>query len=113
MVLVMPRKIGLSAQFSHFIGQDPQGPVEFDALIDAVMQVHLPVRSIFARPQVPLAKLLSLRAGDVIPVCLPDFLPVTVAGRQFAHGTVGEAGGRAAIKINSIESLQKGLPHHA
>jgi flagellar motor switch protein FliM len=77
-------------------------PVWRDKLTDAVMKVQLPVRSIFARPEISLARLMTLRAGDIIPVCLPDNLPMTVAGRLFAHGTVGEAGGRAAIRIEKI-----------
>jgi flagellar motor switch protein FliM len=78
-------------------------PVWRDKLTDALMHVHLPVRSIFARPELPIAKLLTLQSGDIIPVCLPSYLPVTVAGRIFAHGTVGESSGRAAIRIEKME----------
>ena len=77
-------------------------PVWRGKLSDAVMHVQFPVRSIFARPELSAAKLVTLQAGDIIPVCLPSHLPVTVAGRLFAHGTVGEAGGRAAIRIKNI-----------
>lgn len=84
----------------------PADPVWRDRLSDAVLEVRLPMRSIFARPELPLAQLLSLKAGDVIPVCLPSHIPVTVAGRLFAQGTVGESGGRAAIKIEKIEQGQ-------
>jgi flagellar motor switch protein FliM len=72
-------------------------------LANAVMNVRLPVRTIFARPELPLSQLMSLMPGDIIPICLPNHLPVTVSGRHFAHGTVGETGGRAAIKIDRIE----------
>jgi flagellar motor switch protein FliM len=78
-------------------------PVWRDRLTEAVTEVRLPMRSIFARPELPLGQLLALKAGDVIPICLPSHIPVTVAGRLFAHGTVGESGGRAAIKIEKIE----------
>ena len=44
-----------------------------------------------------------LAPGDFIPVCLPTRVPVTVAGRLLAHGTIGEANGRAAIKIDKLE----------
>ena len=49
------------------------------------------------------ADLLALRPGDVIPISLPQHIPLTVAGRLFAHGTLGEADGRAAIRISRIE----------
>jgi flagellar motor switch protein FliM len=78
-------------------------PIWRDRLSDAVLEVRLPMRSIFARPELPLGQLLSLKAGDVIPVCVPNHIPITVAGRLFAQGTVGESGGRAAIKIEKIE----------
>jgi flagellar motor switch protein FliM len=76
------------------------------AFSKAVMQAQLPVRTIFARPELPLTKLLTLKAGDVIPLALPDRLPVTVAGRHFASATIGEVNGRAAI---CIEKMEEGL----
>jgi flagellar motor switch protein FliM len=78
-------------------------PVWRDKLTDALMHVHLPVRSIFVRQELPLTKLLNLQSGDIIPVCLPKHLPMTVSGRIYAHGTVGEASGRAAIRIEKME----------
>jgi flagellar motor switch protein FliM len=84
-------------------------PVWAERLSDAVMQVRLPMRSIFARPEMPLSRLLTLQPGDVIPVCLPNHIPVTVAGRLFAQGSVGESSGRAAIRI---EKLEQGFMNH-
>ena len=78
-------------------------PVWQSRLSDAVMQIRLPVRTIFARPELPLAQLLTLRPGDIIPVCLPNQVPITIAGRVFARGSVGDSNGRTAIKIERIE----------
>ena len=78
-------------------------PVWRARLSDAVLQARLPIRTIIARPTVPLTRLMSLAPGDFIPVCLPTRVPVTVAGRLLAHGTIGEANGRAAIKIDKLE----------
>jgi flagellar motor switch protein FliM len=72
-------------------------------LQDAVLQAHFPMRAVFARIELPLAQLLILKAGDVLPICLPKQVPVTVAGRHFAMATVGEASGRTAIKIERME----------
>jgi flagellar motor switch protein FliM len=72
----------------------------------AALNVRLPVRTIFARPEISFARLLSLKTGDIIPLLLPQHVPVTVAGRQFALGNIGEANGRAAIKI---EKMQEGF----
>lgn len=72
-------------------------------LSDAVMQARLPVRTVIARPTLGLSQLMALAPGDFIPVTLPARVPVTVAGRLLAHGTIGEANGRAAIKIDKLE----------
>jgi flagellar motor switch protein FliM len=74
----------------------------------AALQVRLPVRTIFARPEISFSQLLALKPGDIIPLLLPQNVPVTVGGRQFAQGTVGEANGRAAIRI---EKMKEGFSH--
>jgi flagellar motor switch protein FliM len=79
-------------------------PVWRSQMSDAVLQVRLPLRSVFARPELPFSKLLTLQVGEVIPICLPTSIPITVAGRHFAMASVGEANGRAAIKIEKIQS---------
>jgi flagellar motor switch protein FliM len=84
-------------------------PVWQSRMSDAVMQVRLPVRTVFARPELPLSQLLTLQPGDIIPVCLPTQVPVTIAGRVFARGSVGESNGRTAIKIERIE---EGISSH-
>jgi flagellar motor switch protein FliM len=97
------RPINALSQLSHDVSDLAVDPVWRDKMADAVMQVSLPMRTIFARPELPLSQLLSLKPGDFIPVNLPARLPITVAGRLFAHGTVGEANGLMAIKIETIE----------
>ena len=72
-------------------------------LSDAVMNSRLPVRTVIARPSVPLSTLMGLTPGDFIPLTLPAKVPVTVAGRLLAHGTIGQANGRAAIRIEKLE----------
>ncbi|WP_235303137.1 FliM/FliN family flagellar motor switch protein [Sphingopyxis sp. MWB1] len=83
-------------------------PVWNAGLNKALKNVRLPVRSVLARPEISLAKLLSLEAGDVIPINMPRHVPVTVADRSFAIGSIGEANGNAAILI---EQLEEGPDH--
>ncbi len=78
-------------------------PVWRMRLSDAVKQARLPVRTVIARPTVALSRLMALAPGDFIPVTLPARVPLTVAGRLLAHGTIGEANGRAAIMIDKLE----------
>ncbi|KTE11424.1 flagellar motor switch protein FliM [Sphingopyxis sp. H115] len=79
---------------------DPQWS---NALNKALRDVRLPVRSVLARPEISLVKLLALEVGDIIPLAMPRHVPVTVAGRSFAVGSIGEANGNAAIMIEEIE----------
>ncbi len=100
--LDMLRQIPLLAEHAP-AGPSPVPDTVWQAqLKTAMMGVSLPVRTIFARPEVPLSRLLVLKPGDIIPVCLPATVPITVAGRVFAEGTVGESSGRTAIRISRI-----------
>ncbi|SFS12941.1 flagellar motor switch protein FliM [Sphingomonas jatrophae] len=72
-------------------------------LTEAVMAVRLPVRSVLARPELSVAELMALKPGDVIPITLASTVPLTVAGRRLASGTIGEREGRAALMIEQIE----------
>lgn len=83
-------------------------PAWSGALDKALRDVRMPVRSVLARPEISLVKLLALEVGDIIPLSMPRHVPVTVAGRSFAFGSIGEANGNAAIMIDHIE---KGPDH--
>lgn len=69
----------------------------------AALRVALPARAVLTHTDVPMSRLLSLRAGDILPVILPADVPLLVAGRRFARGTVGETNGRTALKIENME----------
>lgn len=77
-------------------------------LSSTLRDVRLPVRSVLARPEISLVKLLGLEVGDIIPLTISRNVPITVAGRNFATGSIGEANGNAAIMI---ENIQKGSDH--
>jgi flagellar motor switch protein FliM len=72
------------------------------ALHRSLGSVSVPVRSVLARPEITLGRLLALQVGDVIPLKLPEHVPISVAGFRLAAGTIGEAGGRTAIAVNHI-----------
>jgi flagellar motor switch protein FliM len=73
-----------------------------DKLMRQAGSVKLPVRAILARPEIPAARLLALKCGDVIPIVMPSIVPVTVGGRLFAHARMGEQKGSVAICIENI-----------
>ena len=75
-------------------------------LARAVMQVKLPVRSVLAEPVIPLAQLMTLKPGDIIPISFGPEIPLLVSNRKFARGAVGAANGRAAIRVHGIEQIE-------
>jgi flagellar motor switch protein FliM len=81
-------------------------PAWMSGLTRAVMNVELPVRSVLAEPVVSLARLMALKTGDIIPISFGPDVPLLVADNRFAHGAVGAANGRAAIRVNRIEKFE-------
>lgn len=79
-----------------------------DRLGTAVGEVRIEARTVLARPELSLAELMQLQAGDIIPVSLARHVPLIVAGRRIALGTVGEHDGRAALKIDRMEQRRIG-----
>jgi flagellar motor switch protein FliM len=69
----------------------------------AAMRVRLPARTILTRSDISFQRLLTLAPGDVLPLQVPTQIPFVVAGHIFAHGSLGEANGRAALLIEKME----------
>ncbi|WP_375396758.1 flagellar motor switch protein FliM [uncultured Sphingomonas sp.] len=82
-------------------------PAWQNGLARAVMQVTFPVRSVLAEPTMPLARLMDLKQGDVIPISFTSDVPVMVGGDRLGTGTVGTSNGRAAIRLNTINRLHE------
>lgn len=74
-------------------------------LTRAVMGVTLPVRSVLCEPSISLARLMELKAGDIIPVDFGTEVPVMVAHRRLGTGQVGTSNGRAAVRLSSLEPI--------
>ena len=88
---------------------DEAGPADAlwrNRVAAALNEVRLPVRSVLARPKISAAQLMSLKPGDVIPISVSAKVPLLVANRRFAMGTIGEKDGQAALLIDTIEKGQ-------
>jgi flagellar motor switch protein FliM len=97
---VRPFEVQLAAKV-----HDDAGPADADwraRLAHALENVRLPVRSVLARPELSVSQLMQLKVGDVIPITLAQKAPLIVASRKFAHGTIGERDGRAALMIEEV-----------
>ena len=75
-----------------------------ERMAKALANVRLPVRTVLARPTLSVDELMNLKPGDVIPITLPPRVPLLVANRRLAEGTIGEQEGRAALRIEEIGS---------
>lgn len=69
----------------------------------AARRVPIPARAVLTQADFPLSRLLTLQAGDILPVMLPAEVPLYVAGLRFAHGSIGASNGRNALKIDYME----------
>jgi flagellar motor switch protein FliM len=65
--------------------------------------IAMPARSVIARPLLSMQQLMALRPGDVIPIGMPRQVPLLVADRRVATGTIGERDGRVAFMIDHLE----------
>lgn len=79
------------------------------ALAQAAEEIRLPLRTVVARPELPLSRILALKPGDVIPLVLPAQVPVTASGLLIGHAVVGDTGGRASIRFESLVENTHGL----
>ena len=61
-----------------------------------------------ARPELSLSELMQLRRATSSPSASPKHVPLIVAGRRVAVGTVGEQDGKAALKIEKMEQRRLG-----
>ena len=90
-------------ELSAKIRDDSSGGGEWRSqLASAVSNVRLEARSVLARPTMSLLQVMQLQPGDIIPISVPNVVPLLVAGHIIAHGRIGEHDGRAAIKIERI-----------
>lgn len=78
-----------------------------NGLTRAAMNVRFPVRSVLAEPVIPLATLMELKVGDVIPVSFGPDVPVMVGNDRLGMGQVGASNGKAAIRITQLERLDE------
>lgn len=82
----------------------PLGDVGWAArLFRAAATMHFDARVVVARPDITLRQLMVLKPGDVLPTIVPSVVPLIVAGRTIAHGTIGDSDGRAALRIERLE----------
>lgn len=70
---------------------------------------HVEINSTLTETRITLGELVALRAGDVIPVDLPDVISATVGGVPVFRGKFGTSGGNLALKV--LEMVRSSNPN--
>jgi len=70
-----------------------------NALREEIRDAEVDLKVVLCRRQVTLSDLVSMRPGDVIPLDLPDEVPVYVEGVPCFRGVLGSARENYAVKI--------------
>ena len=84
------------------VDEERVDPVWQARIASRMRDIRLPARTVLARPNLSLADLMQLKAGDIIPVTIGRSLPLIVGDRIVAHGSIGEQDGRAAFQIEKL-----------
>lgn len=79
------------------------------ALQEDIMDVSVPLNSLVVRRQISLREVSRFKAGDVIPVDMPDHITLTANGIPVFRAKLGTRNGNLALKIvGRIERLKTG-----
>jgi len=74
------------------------------ALAQSVRKVPLDVFSTMAQTRISVRELLNLKAGDLIPIELPETVPVCAGNTALGSGSVGDSRGYRAIQMHEAIS---------
>lgn len=59
----------------------------------------LPVTAVLVDMRIGFAQLSALKVGDILPVAVARSVPLKIADKTIAHGTIGEVDDRVAVQI--------------
>ena len=71
-------------------------------LKEELMHAKIDMQAIFVEKQVPLSDLINFRAGDIIPIDLPEQVMVLAEELPIIRGQFGEHQGNTAVKVEEI-----------
>jgi flagellar motor switch protein FliM len=71
-------------------------------LKEELMHAKIDMQALFVEKQVPLSDLINFRAGDIIPIDLPEQVMVLAEELPIIRGQFGEHQGNAAVKVEEI-----------
>lgn len=71
-------------------------------LKEELMHAKINMQALFIEKQVPLSDLINFRAGDIIPIDMPEQVLLLAEDMPVIRGQFGEHQGNAAIKVEDV-----------
>jgi len=66
------------------------------------MHAKINMQALFVEKQVPLSDLINFKAGDIIPIDMPEQVLLLAEDMPVIRGQFGEHQGNAAIKVEDV-----------
>ncbi len=73
-----------------------------NALKEDVMEAKIDLEVNIAKRMIPLRDIVDLRAGDIIPINMPDYQVVTANGVPMYRASIGQSNENLALKIHEM-----------
>ena len=74
-------------------------------LKEELMHAKINMQALFVEKQVPVSDLINFKAGDIIPIEMPEQVMVLAEDMPIIRGQYGEHQGAAAIKVEEIVEI--------
>jgi flagellar motor switch protein FliM len=74
-------------------------------LKEELMHAKINMQGIFVEKQIPVSDLINFKAGDIIPIDLPEQVMVLAEEMPIIRGQFGEHQGNAAVKVEEIVEI--------
>ncbi len=63
------------------------------------------MQALFVEKQLPLSELINFKAGDIIPIKIPEQVVVLAEEMPILRGQFGEHEGNAAVKVEDVMEI--------
>lgn len=74
-------------------------------LKEELMHAKINVQALFVEKQVPVSDLINFKAGDIIPIEMPEQVMVLAEDMPIIRGQFGEHQGAASVKVEEIVEI--------
>lgn len=89
-------------------------------LKEELMHARINMQALFVEKQLPVSDLINFKAGDIIPIDLPEQVMILAEDMPIIRGQYGEHQGNAAVKVEGIveiydpenEDIKNAITHH-